>query len=90
MMTGWAVFRTAQAELEQRWREDVEPCRPVFNDESWAKTDMTRLHGWTPAPCPSTVRSTAKRFRSTSHKNLTAFTPVERADCLLNAGYAFR
>jgi putative transposase len=34
-----------------RWRKrqkDVDPSRLVFIDETWTKTNMTRLYGWAP------------------------------------------
>ena len=35
----------------RRWRQrqrQVDPSRLVFIDETWTKTNMTRLHGWAP------------------------------------------
>jgi putative transposase len=35
----------------RRWRthqKRVAPSRLVFIDETWTKTNMTRLHGWAP------------------------------------------
>jgi putative transposase len=37
-----------------RWRKrqkDVDPSRLVFIDETWTKTNMTRLYGWAPRGC---------------------------------------
>jgi hypothetical protein len=34
-----------------RWRKyqaQVDPSRLVFIDETWTKTNMTRLYGWAP------------------------------------------
>lgn len=94
---------------------------PLFIDESCAKTNMTRLHGWTPRSerlvdkVPPGHRATATFLAAPrregidalpvrrsdqrrsfpvdglkSKKILTAFTPDECADCLVNAGYAYR
>jgi transposase len=51
------LFATEQdrpdvARRRQRWKAHqgkVDPARLVFIDETWAKTNMTRLRGW--APC---------------------------------------
>ena len=35
----------------RRWRQrqrQIDPSRLVFIDETWTKTNMTRLHGWAP------------------------------------------
>jgi transposase len=50
------LFATEQdrpdvARRRQRWKAhqgNVDPARLVFIDETWAKTNMTRLRGWSP------------------------------------------
>jgi transposase len=50
------LFATEQdrpdvARRRLRWKahqSDVDPARLVFIDETWAKTNMTRLRGWSP------------------------------------------
>lgn len=43
----------------KRYQSRVDPARLVFVDETWVKTNMTRLHGWAPrgqrlvAPVPN-------------------------------------
>ena len=32
----------------KRYQRRVDPRRLVFVDETWAKTNMTRTHGWAP------------------------------------------
>jgi transposase len=32
----------------QRYQGRIDPARLVFIDETWVKTNMTRLHGWAP------------------------------------------
>jgi transposase len=47
------------ARKRQRWKSHqgkVDPQRLVFIDETWAKTNMTRTHGW----CPKGQRLHAK------------------------------
>ena len=47
--------RADLARRRTRWRAHqhrFDPARLVFVDETWAKTNMTRTHGWSPRGAP--------------------------------------
>ena len=41
-----ALTSRAAAHWWKRYRRRIDPARLVFIDETWAKTNMTRTHGW--------------------------------------------
>jgi hypothetical protein len=69
-----------------RFREQVDPWRMVFIDESWAKTNMAPLRGWAPrgerlkAKDPMAITCARRRATSGRSCSLAFFLIVRDED----------
>lgn len=69
-----------------RWKRHqhrIDPARLVFIDETWAKTNMTRLRGWAPRGCKLMAKAPFGHWRTLT---FLAALRVDRIDapCVLD------
>lgn len=74
------------ARRRERWKAyqgRLDPARLIFIDETWAKTNMTRLRGWAPRGCKLLAKVPQGRWRTLTFLAALRYDRID-APCVID------
>jgi len=67
----------------RKYQRRIDPARLIFIDETWARTDMTRTHGWAPRGARLVAKVPNGRWKTTTFLAALRHDRIE-APCLFD------